>query len=171
MTKGIVAIAAVFGVLAITSGAFAAHKYLITSSHQIRRGAVSLSDLSRRARHELHGARGARGARGAGGQAGPAGVQGPKGDPGAPGPAGPQGAPGSTGVLAPFGGDLTADGGVSGWRMTGPYDAQVVDGNFLQISDDVTSGSFGDWVFSPKVADAQTQVQCGIRHHDSARRP
>jgi hypothetical protein len=47
--KGIVVIAAVFRVLAITSGAFAAdHHYLITSSSQIKRGAVSRSDLSKR---------------------------------------------------------------------------------------------------------------------------
>jgi hypothetical protein len=46
--------------------------------------------------------------------------------------------------------------------MTGPYDAQVLGNNFLQISDDVTSGSFGDWLFSPKVADAQRKFEAAF---------
>jgi Collagen triple helix repeat (20 copies) len=167
LKKGIVVIAAVFGVLAITSGAFAAkHHYLITSSSQIKKGAVSRSDLSKRARKALQGRighQGAMGPQGPKGDIGPSGPQGlkggqgPKGDQGDRGPAGPQGPAGPTGVLAPFGAALTPDGGVSGWRMSGAYDAQVVDDNFLQISDHVTSGSFGDWVFSPQVADAKTK--------------
>ncbi len=86
-------IAAVFGVLAITSGAFAAkHHYLITSSNQIKKGAVSRSDLSKRARKALQGKDGQTGAMG---PQGVAGAQGPK---GATGPAGPQGLKGDTGI-------------------------------------------------------------------------
>ena len=87
MKKGIVAIAAVFGVLAITSGAFAAQHYMISSSSQIKNGAVSLSDLSKGARKALHGAKGAKG---------DTGPQGPKGDNGAAGPQGPAGKPAPT---------------------------------------------------------------------------
>lgn len=95
MKKGIVVIAAVFGVLAITSGAFAAkHHYLITSSSQIRKGVVSRSDLSKRARKALQGRvgrtgptgpQGVPGAQGPKGVAGPVGPKGLKGDAGAPG--------------------------------------------------------------------------------------
>ena len=71
-------------VLAVTSGAFAAAKhYLITSSSQIKDGAVSRSDLSPAARKALQGQKGDTGA----GQAQPAqpartgatGAQGPQG--------------------------------------------------------------------------------------------
>ena len=55
--------------------------------------------------------------------------------------------------------------GQNGWSMTGPYDAAVAStSNFgspagfgaqaLRISDGVTSGSFGDWVFAPPLTDA-----------------
>jgi len=86
LKKGIVAIAALFGVLAITSGAFAAQHYLITSSSQIKDGTVRLADLAPGARKALHGNLGAKG------DLGPAGPQGPKGN------AGPQGPKGSNGV-------------------------------------------------------------------------
>jgi hypothetical protein len=82
LKKGIAAIAAVFGVLAITSGAFAAQHYMISSSSQIKDGAVSLSDLSKGARKALHGNKGAKG------ESGPQGQQGPKGDKGDTGAAG-----------------------------------------------------------------------------------
>jgi hypothetical protein len=85
--KGIAAIAALFGVLAITSGAFAAQHYLITSSSQIKDGAVRLADLAPGARKALHGHNGAKGDRG------PAG---PKGDTGSQGPQGPAGKPATT---------------------------------------------------------------------------
>ena len=82
MKKGIVAIAALFGVLAITSGAFAAQHYLITSSGQIKDGTVRLRDLAPGARKALHGNPGVKG---------DLGPQGPKGDTGAQGPQGPAG--------------------------------------------------------------------------------
>jgi Collagen triple helix repeat (20 copies) len=94
LKKGIAVIAALFGVLAITSGAFAAHHhYLITSSSQIKKGSISRADLSKRARRALHGKaghRGAMGPQGAAGAQGPAGEQGPK------GPKGDAGAPGDS---------------------------------------------------------------------------
>jgi hypothetical protein len=83
--KGIVAIAALFGVLAITSGAFAAQHYLITSSSQIKDGTVRLADLAPGARKALHGNTGAKG------DLGPAGPQGPKGNAGPQGPKGVSG--------------------------------------------------------------------------------
>jgi hypothetical protein len=92
LKKGIAAIAAVFGVLAITSGAFAAQHYIISSSSQIKDGAVSLSDLSKGARNALHGTKGVQGI------GGPAGPQGPKGDAGPLGQQGPKGDKGDTGA-------------------------------------------------------------------------
>ena len=46
----------------------------------------------------------------------------------------------------------TTPGAADGtWRMTGPYDAAITDGAdpALRISNAVTSGSFGDQLFSP----------------------
>jgi hypothetical protein len=76
LKKGITLVAVLVGVLAVTSGAFAAKQYLVTSSSQIKDGAVKLHDLSPGARKALHGANGAKG------DTGPAGAQGPKGDKG-----------------------------------------------------------------------------------------
>ena len=81
MKKGITLVAVHVGVLAVTSGAFAAKQYLITSSKQIKDGAVKLHDLSPGARKALHGANGANGAKGDRGPAGPQGPQGPAGKP------------------------------------------------------------------------------------------
>ena len=62
MKKGITVIAALIAVLAVTSGAFAANHYLITSSSQIKSGAIALSDLSSDARTALKGKPGLTGA-------------------------------------------------------------------------------------------------------------
>jgi hypothetical protein len=67
-------------VLAMTGGAMAADKYLITSIKQIKPSV----------RRSLRGERGKVGMQG---PMGPAGAQGPEGKPGAPGPAGPEGKP------------------------------------------------------------------------------
>jgi Collagen triple helix repeat (20 copies) len=88
LKKAITLVAVLVAVLTVTSGAFAAHHYLITSSSQIKNGAVSLTDLSPAARNALQGQQGANGA---------AGPQGPKGDTGATGAQGPQGAKGVSG--------------------------------------------------------------------------
>lgn len=79
------------GVLAVTSGAFAANHYLVTSSSQIKNGTIAASDLSSAARKALKGQQGSKGDAGATGAQGP---QGPKGDPGAQGPHGPAGVSG-----------------------------------------------------------------------------
>jgi hypothetical protein len=91
LKKGITLIAVLVGVLAVTSGAFAAKRYLITSSSQIKAGAVSLSDLSPAARKAL------RSVNGNGGAAGPQGPQGTAGQQGPQGNAGPGGALGKDG--------------------------------------------------------------------------
>jgi hypothetical protein len=91
LKKAITLIAALVAVLAVTSGAFAANHYLITSSSQIKNGAISASDLSSAARKALKGQQGSKGNTGATGAQGP---QGPKGDPGAQGPHGPAGVSG-----------------------------------------------------------------------------
>ena len=82
MKKGITLIAVLAAVLAVTSGAFAANHYLISSSSQIKNGAISLSDLSPAARKALKGQQGWKGDTGAAGPQGHAGAQGPKGDKG-----------------------------------------------------------------------------------------
>ena len=64
LKKGITLIGVLVAMLAVTSGAFAAHHYLITSSSQIKDGAVSLSDLSPAARQALLGQKAATSAAG-----------------------------------------------------------------------------------------------------------
>jgi len=91
LKKGITLIAVLVGVLAVTSGAFAANHYLVTSSSQIKNGTIAASDLSSAARKALKGQQGWKGDTGATGAQGP---QGPKGDPGAQGPHGPAGVSG-----------------------------------------------------------------------------
>ena len=90
MKKGITLIAVLVGVLSITSGAFAAHHYMITSSSQIKNGVIRVADLRPAARKALHGKKGSEGIAG---PQGVAGAQGPKGDRGPQGPQGQQGAP------------------------------------------------------------------------------
>lgn len=97
MKKAIAMIGALVAVLTVTSGAFAAHHYLITSSSQIKDGAVSLSDLSPAARQALQGNRGETSAAGQQGPAGPAGARGPEGPAGVNGQKGDAGTPGAKG--------------------------------------------------------------------------
>ena len=86
-------------VFAMTSGAYAAGHYLITSTKQI----------SPKVLKSLKGANGAAGANGANGAAGPQGSAGVKGENGAAGgtgpagPTGPQGTPGTPGAQGPEG--------------------------------------------------------------------
>ena len=95
MKKGISLIAVLVGVLAVTSGAFAAQHYVITSSSQIKDGAVSLRDLTPGARETLR--QGKKGTTGPVGPVGPVGPQGPAGAAGATGAQGPQGPVGVSG--------------------------------------------------------------------------
>jgi hypothetical protein len=79
LKKAITLVAVLVGVLTVTSGAFAAQHYLITSSLQIKNGVVSLADLSPAARNALQAQKGDTGAAGPQGQTGVQGPQGPKG--------------------------------------------------------------------------------------------
>src|SRR5262245_40121108 len=90
--KVIAVIAVLVPVLAVTSGAFAAKKYVISSSSQIKNGVIKVSDLSPGAHKALRGEQGAKG------DAGAAGPQGTKGD---VGPAGADGKDGQDGKDAP----------------------------------------------------------------------
>jgi hypothetical protein len=87
-------------VLAITSGAFAAKKWIITSSSQVKPGAIGYSNLSAVAKKRLHGQHGATGAKGATGATGTAGATGATGP---TGPAGANGTAGATGAQGPAG--------------------------------------------------------------------
>ena len=144
----------VVALFALSGTAVAANHYLITNIHQIKPSVMH----QLRGQRGSHGDAGAIGAKGVKGDTGPAGTpggpQGPKGDIGPAGPAGAQGPSGADAaqdaMWAPYGANLNS----AGWTFTGPYDAQVQGGNQMQISDATTSGSFGDWVFSPKVPDA-----------------
>ena len=118
MKKGITLIAGLVVVLAVTSGAFAAHQYLITSSSQIKNGVVSLSKLSPAARKALQGKQGSTVASGLK----RAGAQGPKGDTGAAGATGPTGATGATGAQGSKG-DTGATGATGPTGATGAIGA------------------------------------------------
>ena len=96
----ITVVAALVAVLAIASGATAAGKYLITSSSQVKDGAISLADLSPAVRKAVQGKGGNVGVQnvaGPQGSKGDPGVTGAKGDPGPPGARGPQGPAGTSG--------------------------------------------------------------------------
>jgi hypothetical protein len=109
LKKAFTLIAALIAVLAVTSGAFAMKQVVISSSKQVKKGAISLSDLSNHAQKALHGKQGPTG------PAGPVGLLGPKGDTGPQGPQGsqgPKGDTGTTGAQGPKGdkGDSYLDG-------------------------------------------------------------
>ena len=119
--------------LAVTSGAFAANHYLITSSSQIKDGVVSLFDLSPAARTALQGKQASTvdaglqklaGAQGLKGDPGETGAPGSKGDtgaagtPGKDGMPGPKGDPGATGAQGPQGHDGVSGYEVRTWRYS-----------------------------------------------------
>jgi hypothetical protein len=93
-------------VFAMSGGAFAAGKYLITSTKQI--SPKVLKSLQGKA--GANGANGATGPAGPAGAAGPAGPQGPKGDAGAAGANGSNGEPGKEGAPGKEGSPWTAGG-------------------------------------------------------------
>jgi hypothetical protein len=117
---GVIALA-----LALTGGAWAGKRYLITSSSQVKPGSLTGADIKN---HSLtlkdisSGARGSFEPPVVQRQRGPAGPRGPKGATGGAGPAGPQGA---TGPQGPQGdeGDRGPQGppGVSNLETDGPY--------------------------------------------------
>jgi hypothetical protein len=105
-------------------GTAAAAGVLITSSKQIKAGAIDASDLSAKARGQLKGATGpagpagATGNPGAVGPAGPAGPAGANGTNGAPGAPGAPGARGPSDVLVKRAGPVGAIAGVPGTLFT-----------------------------------------------------
>ena len=75
MQRTSIALIAATAVVAGAGTAEAAHRFIITSSRQIKPGAIALRNINPKARAALHGLRGAPGPRGAQGAQGPAGVQ------------------------------------------------------------------------------------------------
>jgi hypothetical protein len=147
LKKGITLVAVLVGVLAVTSGAFAARQYMITSSSQIKDGSVKLHDLSPAARKALRGSNGAKG------DNGPAGPQGPKGDTGVAGAPGKDGKDGKNGepgfspmAFGPYASD-SPDSGICGndWANDKMDRSYVVypqaDGSFV-VAETFTNGTF-----------------------------
>jgi hypothetical protein len=79
LKRSIVLLSAVALVLAMTTGAFAANKWIITKSSQVKPGAIGYGNLSAGAKKKLQGATGATGANGATGATGATGGTGPAG--------------------------------------------------------------------------------------------
>ena len=125
MKKSITLIVGLIAVLAVTSGAFAAKKYLITSSSQIKNGVISYADLSPAARAKLQGQQNLQNQQGQQGPQGPQGQQGQPGPQGPQGPQGQQGQQGSQGQQGPQGpqgpkGDTGATGATGAQGPQGP---------------------------------------------------
>ena len=154
MKKGIAAIAALFGVLAITSGAFAAQHYLITSSGQIKDGTVRLRDLTPGARKALHGNPGAKG------DLGPAGPQGPKGNTGSQGPQGPAGKPAPT--LQRLAGDFSGTNASVATTLDG-----VQFGPYAATSNGIVGGSVRYNGANGRKLGEITQLSYTIKHSSS----
>jgi hypothetical protein len=106
MKRTILALGAIALALALTGGAWAGKRYIITSTHQVKPGvltganlknhSVGLRQLDKAVQKDMH----------SGGPQGPAGPAGPKGNTGATGPQGPigpQGPKGDTGARGPYG--------------------------------------------------------------------
>lgn len=126
----VVAIAAL--VLAMVGGAYAAKKYVITSTKQIKPSVLK----------QLKGATGPTGAQGPQGPAGPAGAPGAKGADGAngaPGPTGPTGAKGATGATGPAG---SGSDGATG--PTGPTGLNGLNGSDGATGPTGATGPEGD---------------------------
>jgi hypothetical protein len=105
----ITVVAALVAVLAIASGATAAGKYLITSSSQVKDGAISLADLSPAVRKAVQAK---------GSNVAVTSVAGPQGSNGDTGEKGKDGAPGATGARGPQGSAGTSGYEVKTWRYS-----------------------------------------------------
>ncbi|HEY2354790.1 MAG TPA: hypothetical protein VGH79_07845 [Gaiellaceae bacterium] len=107
MKRTILALGTVALALALTSGAWATNKYIITSPNQVKPNTltgndikdrtIGIVDLAKGAKAQLQGKQGPQGDRGAVGPTGPSGPSGPS------GPAGPKGDRGSVGATGPSG--------------------------------------------------------------------
>jgi hypothetical protein len=93
MKRTILALGTIALALTIAGGAWAGKRYVITSSRQVKPGALTLKNLSKGTVKRLHGAKGKNGARG---------PRGPKGDQGPPGQKGDPGGKGDSGVNSPL---------------------------------------------------------------------
>jgi hypothetical protein len=121
MTRTIIALGAIALALALAGGAWAGKRYLITSSSQVKNGALSGADIknhSLTARDISPSVLGAFVPPGQG-STGPAGPQGPKGDAGPAGPQGPMGATGSRGPQGDKGdkGDRGPQGSIANYEV------------------------------------------------------
>lgn len=133
---GVIAIIAL--VFAMVGGAWAAKKYVITSTKQIKPSVLK----------QLKGAKGDKGDTGSAGPAGPAGAQGPAGKDGAAGaagPAGPTGPAGSAGATGPTG----AKGATGATGATGTTGATGPTGSPWPVDNELPSGATltGAWSF------------------------
>lgn len=112
MKRSIFALGALALALAVTGGAWAGGRYLITSASQVQPGSLTgvniknhslgLADISNGARASLHGVRGVQGPAGPKGATGATGAQGPAGPRGDVGPQGAAGPPGLSGFAGSF---------------------------------------------------------------------
>jgi len=159
LKKAITVIAALVAVLAVTSGAFAAKQYMITSSTQIKHGAISLSDLSKHARKMLHSKQGPKGATGATGAAGPAGASGKDGAPGKNGVAGAPGKDGKDGA-AGLNGAPGAPGKDGKDGAAGQNGAPGAPGKDGKDGKDGAPG-FSPTAFGPYASDSPDSSFCG----------
>ena len=164
MKKGITLIAVLVGVLSITSGAFAAHHYLITSSSQIKNGVIRVADLRPAARKALHGKKGSEGIAGPQGLAG---AQGPKGDAGAAGPQGPKGDAGAAGAPGRAG-DLRKTGSTQRRRPAsrGPRSARTPPTRPTRVR----WQRLGDRKMDPLSSTRRSTVPSSSRRHSPAAR-
>jgi Collagen triple helix repeat (20 copies) len=125
-------------VFAMTGGAYAAKKYLITSTKQIS-PSVLKSLQGKAGSTGAPGVAGVQGAQGPAGAAGPAGSGGSKGEPGPKGEAGPKGEKGATGSAGATGAKgATGATGVSGFTETLP--SGKTETGTWSISDSSSSG-------------------------------
>ena len=154
--RNLTVLAAIGLVLAVSTGAFAAQKYVITSSSQIQPGTISYANLSVGAKTRLKGIRGAAGTQGPKGDPGAAGTQGPKGDTGA---AGTQGPKGDTGVAGRDGANALAEAsGLVAWTADpalilseGTDTAGSVHGSSVVLAAGQVITSLSELVVSPGV--------------------
>lgn len=106
-------------VFAMTGGAYAAKRWIITSKSQIKPSVIKELQ-GRRGPAGPAGSPGPQGIQGLGGANGKEGAQGPKGERGAPGPEGKEGSPWTLGGVLPSGQTERGDWAIQGYVPTEP---------------------------------------------------